>query len=1120
MRQLFLLTALSSAALAQPLPGASLQAAVDAAVARGARGFALAPGATYAFGAASFVLRGAASFALDGAGATLVFAPGAGVLVRESRDSSVANLTVAYDPPCFTQGLIVASDAGARTVDVRLDDGYPAPNASAAATAYFRSAEVKLQFWNPATRLRVPGQSPACVVDIDSVPVSPGVWRVSNACSVPQGVPGMLATISPRIGATFDIPQFYRGGAWWVHASENILSEDITLTGSGNFAVLEWGGAGKHTYRRLTVARVGSNLLSSNTDGFHSFSVGAGPHIDSCHISLMGDDALNFHNRVAVVLAVVDGGASVQIVDLSDVPSPDLDAPPVSALADLVEGDALRFMTAAQRTPHGTGVVAGVSRVTDPAVIAAARALAVALPGVSVDPAAVVVWLVALAGGVGSSGISAGDIVQFDRRAVAGGLVENSVFTDAYDGVMRLQAANTTLRNNTWQRTAWKLQIVYDPSWKEGATDVANVLVEKNNFVDILYPPATTMAQITDIDSNVVNVTLVGNTVSASSGPAIAEGSTGAAGATADVVLDAGAGLTWRIVSVPGGAAAPQYALGQPMLRGEPLDNLVVDNGIAFWRRMSDALVVPVLGTSIVVDASGAAATLSGSAVLPSGGPGDNATDTAVSVRIALDGAYSAASISVSFSSEAGLAANSWQLCVKWAHDGSSADVWRAQGYPLAANASHVDGARLEYVGWPGFLLFRPNASVVAWFGVSSLEDFSNPNTWTGATSFTFSSDGGYLVAPQYWLGAAGLAPGQVCELTLRLLASSAGGGVGDTLAAVRELVPQLMRIDGYAVEPMPPIRSAADMLACFVNARRVTPMWRSTPNGSAYQLQDIASFIYLGTTPESAFFEYNLFLSSGDYVWRNRSFAQMAFWLQGQLLDTASRHYGAVNTVYELPAGPYDSTDRGNNVGFKLDLNGHMSRYALLLVEAVRAHEPDVDVSAWLTAATLSAQWIWRMGAAQAGGASGAPAGSAGFPQMIASRDDAPTPSVVSGRLLNALPVFARVIGDTAAYNFSALFAAARAWHVDNIERTLFYTAQHPDLPWDDQEQDSVWEVAEMWLDVSDDSASSPAQKAEALSRAVGNVMLAFLMLCPKQLTWVTHPTQMAADEQQMYSQ
>ena len=167
-----------------------------------------------------------------------------------------------------------------------------------------------------------------------------------------------------------------------------------------------------------------------------------------------------------------------------------------------------------------------------------------------------------------------------------------------------------------------------------------------------------------------------------------------AASAAADVVLDGGAGLKWLVMS----AGPSTYALGQPFLNRQPLDNAPVDDGIAFWRRMSDELVIPVLASSITVDASGAAATLSGSATLPSGGPGGGATDTAVAVRVALDGAFTAATLSVSFSSEAGVAKNEWQLCVKWAHDGESADEWRAQGYPIAANASRVDNARLEYV--------------------------------------------------------------------------------------------------------------------------------------------------------------------------------------------------------------------------------------------------------------------------------------------------------------------------------------------------------------------------------------------------------------------------------------
>ena len=121
---------------------------------------------------------------------------------------------------------------------------------------------------------------------------------------------------------------------------------------------------------------------------------------------------------------------------------------------------------------------------------------------------------------------------------------------------------------------------------------------------------------------------------------------------------------------------------------------------------------------------------------------------------------------------------------------------------------------------------------------------------------------------------------------------------------------------------------------------------------------------------------------------------------------------------------------------------------------------------------------------------------------------------------MLNALPVFARTLGDTPACNYTAVLLAARAWHVANSEANLVYTAQHPDLPWDDQEQDSVWEVVEMWLDVADDPASPPPLAAQARARAAANAMLAFLMLCPKQLSRVQNPTQMAADEQQDYAQ
>lgn len=133
---------------------------------------------------------------------------------------------------------------------------------------------------------------------------------------------------------------------------------------------------------------------------------------------------------------------------------------------------------------------------------------------------------------------------------------------------------------------------------------------------------------------------------------------------------------------------------------------------------------------------------------------------------------------------------------------------------------------------------------------------------------------------------------------------------------------------------------------------------------------------------------------------------------------------------TYNLPDGPYNSEDRGNNVGWKIDMNAHMARYTLLLWEAVlkvrlrcaisrclffrpccsrSLQNEGINRTDWLEAARLSAEWIYRMGTDQVaayGGCEG-PVGCAGFPQCIMASDDTPTPSVVSGRTMNALPVF-----------------------------------------------------------------------------------------------------------------
>lgn len=502
-------TALLVAAAAQ---GPALQDAIDAAIAAGQPSFTLQPGMQYSIVNMSLSVADAANFVLDGAGATLAFTPGFGFVVNNASSILVQNLSVTYSPTCFTQGIVVAVNAVPHSVDVQLDPGYPRPTAS-----YFDTQEIKLQFFDssPGAR-RIPGQSEACLVSVVGE-VSPGVWRFNMNRGAWTPPLGARSSISPRIGAhTAEIPDFYRGQAWWVHRSQNVTSQDVNLYGSGNFAVLDYGGNGGNTYLRFHLGRdpnQPTNLLSSNTDGFHAFSTGVAPRILESSFEFHGDDALNYHSRVALVLATQNmssGSGTAWIVDVSDVPSPNPDDPPARTLDDLVLGDMLQIFSP-QENLRGNLSVQSIAVVTDPSVIAQAQALVKALPSVTVNPAAVQVWSVGLTG-KGIAQVQRSDLVQFARRTATYGLVADSSFTDSYDSCFRAQGSHLLVTNVTYARNPGGITVVYDPGWLEGAAGLTNVSFLNNTFIDIGAPPyAHAMSDILTVDPKATDVVTQGN---------------------------------------------------------------------------------------------------------------------------------------------------------------------------------------------------------------------------------------------------------------------------------------------------------------------------------------------------------------------------------------------------------------------------------------------------------------------------------------------------------------------------------------------------------------------------------------------------------------------------------
>jgi hypothetical protein len=134
---------------------------------------------------------------------------------------------------------------------------------------------------------------------------------------------------------------------------------------------------------------------------------------------------------------------------------------------------------------------------------------------VQVDPAGVGVWEFTLTGAA-TAGVSAGDAVQFDRRSSAGGRVAANVFHDSYDSCFRLQAAGTVVEGNTYVRVPGGVSVVFDSPWLEGSSDISNVVLADNTFVDVLWPHATSFSQILNADKGVVNLTTRNNTVKTS----------------------------------------------------------------------------------------------------------------------------------------------------------------------------------------------------------------------------------------------------------------------------------------------------------------------------------------------------------------------------------------------------------------------------------------------------------------------------------------------------------------------------------------------------------------------------------------------------------------------------
>lgn len=431
-----------------------------------------------------------------------------------------------------------------------------------------------------------------------------------------------------------------------------------------------------------------------------------------------------------------------------------------------------------------------------------------------------------------------------------------------------------------------------------------------------------------------------------------------------------------------------------------------------------------------------------------------------------------------------------WEVIL--AYQDSFAHAWLCHLYPHLEDSKHAAEQPLTYVGVPAALLYRDDLSLALLFGIDPASDYLNPTSWTGKTGFHFMDQ---VTAPQFRVGGGELTSDIAYSVPLQLVLSDAG----DATRSITQLVRTWMAVNDFGVESLS-VREPKEGLELFLEGRRSTTMWQP---GIGYRLEEgdpESNFVYMGEQPLSAYFEYLIYEMTGEPLWRQRCFEQMDFVLRAQNSDPTDMHYGAFHTAFDLGKQEFDSDDRGRNVGYKPDLNAYMARYLLLVWQRVRARE-GTDRQDWYGAAVRAADWVLRQRNADGG-----------LPQCVDIATGRKSRSAASGRALPAMPIIHEITGNERYAHFSL---SLEQYLRSSVESRFYFVGHHPDLPPDEIEEASIWGAVEYWLDKHERTGEQ-----ECLERALADAYLAFLWWCPKQLSWVSNPTQCSSAEQQHFLQ
>jgi hypothetical protein len=397
----------------------------------------------------------------------------------------------------------------------------------------------------------------------------------------------------------------------------------------------------------------------------------------------------------------------------------------------------------------------------------------------------------------------------------------------------------------------------------------------------------------------------------------------------------------------------------------------------------------------------------------------------------------------------------------------------------------------------------RPDLSTVFLFTIDSRSDYLNPTTWTGKTRFFFESG---KTAPTFFACGGKIEAGKQYELPLQVFTDTSG----KFTTAIPNIVKTWMKTVDYKVEPLF-VRTPQEAFDMVFEFRKNPSHW---VEGKGFKHNNIAPFCYPAEYPFFCIWDYRMYLKTGDSKYRERAFKQIDYLYKAQqpsgvfhtTLNLEPQKGGnAYGHIHSQPDKPYEDYCSAchNHDAYKPDMNAMTGRYLLKFWKMLKDNNDAIGEEKLQEIYDRAVKCLDYVLAQQNE--------DGGFSQCVDIVTGKRAVSTVCGRTMVALPYATEITGDK-----KYLDAALRAEKFlrENVQNKFWYTGAHPDLPPEDFEQESVINVIEYWLDKYDRT-----KEQDALDNAVANVYYVMLYWCPKQLSWVKSPTQLAHTEQIHYN-